>query len=71
MARLNEQAIAKYNQYQEKYNYPALISRGKVREILGCSSESVAKLIAKKELAVDSVTNKVKLMSVAEFECRN
>lgn len=69
MARRNEAACEKCLMYQSIMGYPALISRGKAADILGISRDKVRDLIARGDLSVDSISNKVKLYSIAEFEC--
>lgn len=69
MARRNEAACDLWFKYQSQLGYPALISREKAAKILGVSKTSIGNLIARGDLSVDRTSNKVKLYSVAKFQC--
>lgn len=69
MAKRNEQACELYFVFKTKFNYPALVTREKATEILGTSKHSINTHIAKGNLKLDKVSNKIFLMSIAEFMC--
>lgn len=69
MARRNEAACDMWYMYQSKMGYPALVSREKAAKILGISKTSVGDLISRGSLTIDKTSNKVKLYSIAEYQC--